>query len=356
MSHNPERSDKNCLNCGATVAGRYCQRCGQENIETRESFWSLVKHFVYDILHFDGKFFYTLKYIFTRPGFVAAEYVRGKRTSYLHPIRMYLFTSAVFFLIFFSLKTFSAGHSTSGGDLSKQDRRELAEVYEAQLKEHPADSFLLPRIALLSDTTKPVNPDSLDWGDNFRNGLLLNGRYYASPAQYDSVQQALPAGKKDNWMERVFIRQSLKTGSRYGKGNEGNRAFTVALLHKLPYMLFVSLPFFAGLLKLLYVRRKNFYYSDHAVFTLYHYIFSFILLLVGFLFDALRDASGWRIFTFLIAATGIVWPVYLFIEMRRFYGQGFGKTLLKFLLLNVMGFVLILALFIFFLLFSFLFA
>src|SRR5215203_1483352 len=93
VSHQPERKEKDCLNCGATVIGRYCHICGQENVVTKESFWSLTKHFVYDILHFDSKFFDTLKYIFTKPGLVQKEYIKGRRASFLHPIRMYLFTS-----------------------------------------------------------------------------------------------------------------------------------------------------------------------------------------------------------------------------------------------------------------------
>lgn len=103
MSHFPERTDKNCLNCGAEVLGRYCQACGQENLEPKETFLHLVSHFVNDVTHFDGKFFSTLKYLLFRPGFLSKEYVRGRRMSYLHPIRMYVFTSAIFFIIFFSL-------------------------------------------------------------------------------------------------------------------------------------------------------------------------------------------------------------------------------------------------------------
>ncbi len=104
MSHNPERKEKNCLNCDTQIHGRFCHVCGQENIYTKEKFWSLAKHFVYDILHFDGQFFNTLKFLFTKPGFVARQYAEGKRASYLHPIRMYMFTSAVFFLVLFSTK------------------------------------------------------------------------------------------------------------------------------------------------------------------------------------------------------------------------------------------------------------
>ncbi|HEU0064055.1 MAG TPA: DUF3667 domain-containing protein, partial [Flavisolibacter sp.] len=96
MSHQPERKDRNCLNCGATVIARYCHVCGQENIVTKMGFWALIRHFLYDLFHFDGKFFDTLKNLFFKPGIIATEYTHGKRTKYLDPVRMYLFTSTVF--------------------------------------------------------------------------------------------------------------------------------------------------------------------------------------------------------------------------------------------------------------------
>ena len=73
-----------------------------------ETFWGLLTHFVYDITHFDSKFFSTLKYLFAKPGFLSLEFLKGRRASYLHPIRMYVFTSALFFVIFFTLYSASS--------------------------------------------------------------------------------------------------------------------------------------------------------------------------------------------------------------------------------------------------------
>jgi hypothetical protein len=83
--------------------GRYCQACGQENTEPKETFWHMFTHFFYDITHFDGSFFVTLKDLLFKPGFLSREYMLGRRKKYLHPVRMYVFTSAVFFLVFFSM-------------------------------------------------------------------------------------------------------------------------------------------------------------------------------------------------------------------------------------------------------------
>ena len=104
MSHLKERKERNCLNCQTTVIGRYCHVCGQENLEPKETVWHLVQHFFNDITHFDGKFFSTVGLLLRKPGFLSAEYMAGRRMSYLNPIRMYVFTSAFFFLILFALK------------------------------------------------------------------------------------------------------------------------------------------------------------------------------------------------------------------------------------------------------------
>lgn len=348
MSHQPERKEKNCLNCGTHVLGRFCHACGQENVVTHQKFWSLAKHFIFDILHFDGKFFHTLYYIFTRPGHVSRQYVEGKRMSYLDPIRMYLFTSALFFLIFFSLNKFELKSGSETGQMTNQDRVELANDIQKKLNKHPGDTVLLRSSAALKDTTKPVNLDSLEWDGN---ALNFGDRKYASVAEYDSIQAALTGSERDGWIQRNLTKQSIKVRKKYGRSNEVN-VFFESFLHKLPYLLFISLPFFALILKLLYRRRKNFYYSDHAVFTLYHYIFSFILLLLVFGASGLQSWSGWSVFGFLLSILLLAWPVYLYIEMKRFYGQGQAKTLGKFLLLNLAGAILLVLLFVLFLVFS----
>ena len=103
MSHLKERKEKNCLNCQTEVVGRYCHHCGQQNLEPKETVWHLIQHFFNDITHFDGKFFETVKYLLRKPGFLSREYMRGRRMTYLNPIRMYVFTSAIFFILLFSL-------------------------------------------------------------------------------------------------------------------------------------------------------------------------------------------------------------------------------------------------------------
>jgi hypothetical protein len=350
LSHQPERKEKNCLNCGTAVVGRYCHVCGQENVATKESFWSLTKHFVYDILHFDGKFWHTLKYLIIRPGFVARQYCEGKRNSYLHPIRMYLFTSAIFFLLFFALK----GNELQIREtpLKKADRKEAIQDLEKELQQKPGDSSILRQLSLLMDGTKDVYPSQLDTSRGIRFSIG-NSRQYRSVEHYDSVQNALPKEKKDGWISKAFTRRGLELKEKYSNDmRQGLNLMWGDFLHKLPYMLFLSLPFFALVLKLLYSRRKNFFYSDHAVFTLYHYIFSFILLMIMLALGQLQDWAGFSWMQWIMIALLFAWCAYLLIEMKIFYRQGWIKTIFKFLLMNTLGFVVIIILFIVFLLIS----
>lgn len=77
----------------------------------------MVTHFFNDITHFDGKFVPTAGYLLARPGFLSKEYVSGRRQRYLHPVRMYVFTSALFFLLFFAFGF--KGFNINGGNAIK---------------------------------------------------------------------------------------------------------------------------------------------------------------------------------------------------------------------------------------------
>jgi hypothetical protein len=372
VSHIPERKEKNCLNCGAEVQGRFCQICGQENIEPKESFWHLVTHFMYDITHFDGKFFSTLKYLLFKPGFLSHEYLRGRRASYLHPIRMYVFTSAIFFLVFFSLKneeSIVTLNEKSNGKAKKQTAAQVMKKLENKredLKESLSDSMPgIAKTAILSaiaqtdsniallkrDTTAK---DKVNTGSN--NNLNFFGgnknNRYGSIDAYDSAQKKLPEAERDNFIERKFTKQNIHLREKY---HEDSKAMWEAILekfkHMFPQMLFCSLPLFALLLQLLYVRRKSFFYVNHVVFTIHLYCGTFIIILVYVLLDALLKK-----FSYHNQTIGLVFMLsgffYWYKSMRNFYEQRRGKTILKYLLVLFLSVFLMSILFTLFFVFS----
>lgn len=86
-----------CLNCGATVSGPYCSRCGQSTHPHR-SLLHVFEEFLHGILHFDTKAWRTLPMLAFRPGTLTHDYVHGKRARYISPLALFLFT--VFFMFF----------------------------------------------------------------------------------------------------------------------------------------------------------------------------------------------------------------------------------------------------------------
>jgi Protein of unknown function (DUF3667) len=318
VSHLPQRKEKNCLNCGTTVIGKYCHVCGQENIEPKESVLHLISHFFSDITHFDGKFFTSLKDLILKPGFLSQEYMMGKRVSYLNPIRMYLFTSFIFFLIFFSLFKVENNIGNIGANNKNIDAMDSTEFREFSASLNNGQPLNKEEFRKKIDSPK----------------IVFMGAKYKSKEVYDSLLKA--GAIKDNWLERIFTHKGLDLQDKYR--NNKSQIITDLMnkiLHSIPQMLFVLLPLFALSLKILYIRRKNFYYTDHAIFTIHLYIFIFIAMLLIFGLLKIEELTGatWIKYVNLVLTGGIFF--YLYKAMRNFYKQGRGRTMLKYFLLLI---------------------
>jgi hypothetical protein len=406
LSHARERKERNCLNCETTVQGRYCHHCGQENTEPRETVWALVTHFFYDITHFDGKFFSTVKLLLFKPGFLSKEYVAGRRAGYLNPVRMYVFTSAFFFIIFFSLfnpqgwiggkgnkekrlKELAEARASIAGAMAvittdsvmksamvraavKIDKEALLldkEIAEKKKKDSLAgldglgDATLaldsaggldvpeLRKIRKKADSSKAGYKDVFINSKDRRpgNDIYLPEFEFKSRTAYDAVQEALPEGRKDNWLQRTMKYRLIELNTKWKENRrDAISLFTEKFIHKFPQALFVSLPVFALILLLLYARR-NFYYVDHVIFSIHLYCATFLLMLIYFGLDKLKTSTNFGIFTFLEFLVFLASFIYLYKAMRGFYRQGRLKTLTKFVILNFLSMLLVTMIFVFFL-------
>jgi hypothetical protein len=359
VSHTPLRKDLDCLNCGTVVQGRYCHVCGQENTEPKETFWHMVTHFFYDITHFDGSFFVTLKDLLFKPGFLSTEYMVGRRKKYLHPVRMYVFTSAVFFLVFFSLFQVSEKDITITDNKAKA-RAGLKIAKEEMFKNAKtnADSAdIIKGFELLGyeeeDDRDTDTMLSTKGSINFRFGKNIND--YTSLNEYDSVQKTLPKEKRDAGITKLVTRKTVQLNEKYN-GDQAKIAKELInkFLHTFPYLLFVSLPLYALFLKLLYIRhRKQYFFADHGIFLIHLYVFTFLFLLIIFGLNKLQDKFHVSDIEYVQAALVLVGLFYTLKAMKNFYKQGWWKTILKFILFNILCFVSIMLLFAVFLAFSF---
>lgn len=365
MSHYKERAEKVCLNCGADLIGHYCHRCGQENRDPRSTVWGLITHFFYDITHFDGKFFSTTGRLISRPGFLPKEYVSGRRASYLDPIRMYIFSSAIFFLIFLSV--YHVGE-ISDENLPGKKAATIIDKAREDLLENAAsrkDSLLivqqLARIdsVLVPKAVIPAGDPAADKDTIVRTKtrggwqLGLTNIKYKSKEDYDSAQSKLTPAERDGWLVRKLAHRTIEVNK---KMRDDQKQFWRDVIskfkHSFPYLLFVSLPLYALYLKLLYIRRKKFYYVDHGLFLIFLYIFTFIFLLFIVAFDQLGEALHWDWLDYILPFM-FAWGLYYgWRAMHKFYGQGKWKTTIKFLLFNLMCLVSLVVLFCLFFIFT----
>jgi hypothetical protein len=403
VSHLKERKERNCLNCQATVIGRYCHVCGQENLEPKETVWHLVQHFFNDITHFDGKFFSTVGLLLRKPGFLSAEYVAGRRMSYLNPIRMYVFTSAFFFIILYSIskpedifknkpaermrglplleKTLGQRQQElkvtrdaderddlqSGIDRLGMEIKEIKKEYGDTTGRKFTDKELTTlMITALTDSLQeaglpPATKSRLKQVMNLASHPMsgsnlfgLNQGHFNTVEEYDSLERTLPDSLKDGWLKRSLMRKIVAASEEFERDPQRfKEKFWENWLHSFPKILFWSLPFFALILNILYFRRKKqFYYVDHGIFTIHFYIATFLLLLICMLLSILTDWAGvhWlQIVTdILITIVCIYNLIYLYKAMRGFYKQRRAKTILKYFILCWAAFFINLILFLIF--------
>jgi hypothetical protein len=308
MSHLKERIEKDCLNCGATVQGRFCQQCGQENVEVKESFAHLLLHFVEDLTHFDGKLWKTLKQLLFKPGNLTLLYMDGKRATYIHPIRMYLFISAVFFLFMFT------------GDVPDK----------------PAD---IPK------NTTPAKDFASGFNEGFKLKLDDDTMKFKTVVAYESFQKKLPASKRDNWLDAVVKKKGIELNEKYqGDRFKIGKALIEQFEHYFSRMLYISLPLFALFLWVLYRRNKNHFFVDHLIFSIHIYCAFFIILFIIKLIDLFTKFAFHKTYEFFTIATPFILFFYLYKSLRNHFKQSRAKTIVKFMILNILTIVLMVTL------------
>ena len=318
MSHSHERHEKTCLNCGtAPLIDTYCHHCGQENVEPNQSVCHLVVHFFNDITHFDGKFFSSMKLLLFRPGFLSGEYVKGRRKKYLDPIRMYLFISAAFFFLLYSV--FGPREK-----VNMRDVREMRYIDSLRKAEATIDGF---QFQIINDEHLSKEVSILNTRDQVKHGV-----HY-----YDSVQRSLPSSEKDSWLKYQINKRMTGIYKTYDANpyNFVPNAFDI-FAKSFSKIFFSSLPLFASYLYLLNIRRRRqWYYVSHAIFSLHYYCVGFIFLaaVIGAVFT---NSMIWA-YTTVTLLTGLL--AYLYFAMLRYYRQHWTKTLVKFVILCFVTFI-----------------
>lgn len=319
-----------CQNCDYPLEPdfNFCPRCSQHNSDKLTSFWRLLVEVVSDFFSYDSRFVKTIFPFLFKPGYLTNEFVAGRRVRYMHPLRLYVFVSLLYFSVFSLVVGSSVKDDADGPDVTL-DRVE-ADSVRAQLRRNlqndlsaadmqKVDSTLLKLAKRRKTGFIDVNTDDDDKGDDGEGELkrylrLINTRGITETQVLDSLRW------ERNGRNLFKARQGIRLA------NLEKKEFIEFFMGKISLMMFAMLPFVALFMKLLYVRRRR-YYMEHLTFMLHIHAFTFLVLALVLLYDYSTDTSQAVLWGTLLIM------VYVTVAFRRVYGQGWFRTLSKMFIL-----------------------
>lgn len=333
------RKADHCLNCDSSFdsSNNYCPNCGQENNHNKASFGTLVIDFLNNYFSFDSKFSMSLLPFFLSPGYLTKRFIEGKRASFVNPIRLYLIISLVFFFVFSLVSKNVVEKSIDTFDkttknLSDSSKQALDEVFSGDIENFNADSII---------ELSGINPDSssAQYQISFEKPDSSNmffteenfGLYMKIRQDYDySVDQVMDSLNTSSLSSFQFnlTKQVIRLDRAEGQ------VVIAQLLKNLPVMMLFTLPIFALLLKMFYLRRQQ-YYITHLVHALHLHSFAYLLYGLVFVVTMYWLPSG-AATTYTLLGGIILVSTHSYLSFLNVYEQGWFKTFVKF---NMIGFL-----------------
>lgn len=357
-----------CANCGAPLLGEHCYACGQPVKGMIRQLSSILADFADTVLNIDSRIFRTILPLYVRPGYLTTEYFAGRRVRYVTPFRLYFFLSiAAFFLVQFAVgdaniaginitgEEDAIGTALTRGEVEKQRDAAIARLKVVETNVPSSDRAKRKIEAAIEKTQK---------------------RAERRIAYLDSVEQAKAKGEPvppdpalnvnvsfgdDNWDPKTtpvavswlpaFANAKLTALAVHARENAARIAkdpkpFVIGSIGVLPQVLFVMMPLFALMLKIMYIFKRRLY-MEHLVVALHSHAFIFLSLLVITLSlmaaNWAAQAAPWlkTLLDWLVVGMWGWLPIYLFVMQKRVYKQGWIMTTLKYGVIGIAYIVLI---------------
>lgn len=324
-----------CKNCEQKhkVDFEFCPHCGQktnEDLTVGVLFYNTISNY----FSFDARFFKSFIPLMFKPGLLAKRFIEGKRLLYLHPAQMYLFISVVFFFLY-SFKIREASQKIDNAlqeiDITSKDSTNVllpnAVVFDSidaknlskQLKKNQVFTNMNDEDVQKLDSliNSGANQDNLNKSLDFGFSQKRVDSLIASGESDETIYKEMGMSDNPNFITKKLYSQMLK----FYKNKEGG-SILQSLYDTIPLALFVLLPIFAFLLKLLFYKRGPF--SHHLVFSFYFFSFLFTVFSIIIGVNYLWEVLDW-IDTLLVLFTFF----YLFFAIKRFYNQGWFMSFFK---------------------------
>jgi len=328
MHGKPQDEIPDCLNCGAHLRGQYCGHCGQRSRSRLISLWELVRDAFGDLFELDSRLWQTLVPLLIRPGLLTHDYLQGRRARYMPPFRMYLVLSLLFFLVaFFDPHEklgvlFEPDAATPAGQESGEEKSEIDSAKQELLDELAAEGIIVGSNSVPEDVADDLSSLNIQFDDDGNPDVKCE----VDQSDLDDLPDWISRRLTPERIQRICERTKI----------DGGRALINNMLDNIPAALIVLLPLMAVVLKGLYPLSRR-YYVEHLLFFVHFHAFFFLILSVEILFSRVTAlvAVPEAIATLALVVASFYIPAYLYISMRRVYGQGRAITFLKFIVLTI---------------------
>ncbi len=342
-----------CENCGAPLLGPHCYRCGQPVDGLVRHFSSIIGDFLDTVLNIDARVFRSIWPLFAKPGYLSCEYFAGRRVRFVSPVRLFVFLSIVTFFVARLTLNVSGNPIRLDGDDAISAATTVPQVVKlrdaaiADIGKGRSEAAGVPGLdAGLSEAQVGIRAQA-DRRIAELNGAQARG---APPPKH---KHDIPIGHNNKpwdaktnplvfgWLP-AFANDWINLQIGHAENNitrmqDDPSLFKDAALGAIPSTLFVLLPVFALLLKLLYMFQRRLY-MEHLIVALHSHAFLCMALLLVFLIIAMQQQvppGGLNVLLGWMIGLLFAWmPVYLWLMQKRVYGQGWLVTSLKYSLLG----------------------
>ncbi len=348
-----------CRNCSAPLLGPHCYACGQPVRGLVRPLGNLFGDLMDSVFDLDLRILRSLGPLFRKPGFLTLEYFGGRRVPYVTPVRLFFFLCILAFFV--ARLTMSGDDVVVTGDMDNTvigaaaTESEVVKARDVELAKLAATRAAIPQgpgkvgaesglqsaeravrrtadqrleqlrvAASRGEPTPPAIEDSISF----------NGDPPWHPKTNPVAIPGMPAFF-NVWVNGK-IERALDNVKRLQKDKS---SYKDAFLGAIPTALFLLVPIFALMLKLIYLLKRRIY-MEHLVVALHSHAFLSLALLLVLACVGLQQVVpvDGALDTLLEMVTGLLlaWvPVYLLLMQKRVYGQGWPMTLLKFSVLGI---------------------
>ena len=315
-----------CTDCDQPVSGNFCANCGQPT-HVHRSLLHLGEELLHGVMHFDGRIWRTVPLLVLNPGRLTREWVQGKRSRYVSPLGLFLFT---IFLMFFIL-SFGGGKAFETAAVNERldvARQTVADAHQDVAKaktglavaERNVAAAKPPQAEAAEEALTEAKSDFDDAIDDLVDASNLVTRLEGLKAAAPRADGLEPGSWQAELHDAaVNDKVTVNMGSDETKkkilkklANPDLAVYKIQqTLYKFSFLLVpISIPFVA----LLFLWKRGFTLYDHGVFVLYSLTFMAMMSMAASLIGQISWLSSSVALILMIAA-----PVHMFAQLKGAY-------------------------------------